>query len=136
MPFQADERYLPPRRVFAWEHAIGSGLATIVIVVISFTIAPAVEPSLRDFMKRQPLPGYTEVVFAFCNFVRSIGWMLVWAPAITMGFLFGMMGSRGRRRLLVLSAWSGLGIVLSLFVAISLYAPLLSAAFDFASGGK
>lgn len=124
----------PPRRLFAWEHAFGAGMATAIVVLIAFFLAPAIEPNLRDFSKKQPLPAYTEMVFGFCSFLRGAGLLLSWAPAVTMGFLFGMLGTRGRRPLRVVSFWAGLGVVAAVGVAVSLYAPLLGAAMDFAGG--
>jgi len=120
------------RRIFAWEHALGAGAVTAMVVVMAFIMAPAAEASLKGDGAK--IPGLVVVIFDVCTGIRSFGWMLAWFPAVTVGFVAGAMGSRGRRKWLALRLWFAMGVGAGLVMGAVMYGAILQSAMKQAGG--
>lgn len=121
-----------PRRVFALDHAIGAAMVTALVVVMAFVLAPAAEEAMRGF--GVVLPGYVVVLLEICRAIRRFGWMLAWFPAVTVGFVAALMGSRGMRRWLVIRLWIAIGVAVGLVMGIGLYGTVLHLTLKQAGG--
>ncbi len=60
-------------------------IATAVIGLITIFVLPKILALLQDFNRKNQLPGMTQALMSFSNFMQVIGWWLV--PAIMVGTL-------------------------------------------------
>lgn len=121
-----------PRRLFAWEHAMGAGAVTALVVVMAFVLAPVAERELMRF--GAVLPWYATALLEGCRVIRRFGWMLAWFPAVTVGFVAAAMGARGKRMRLVLRVWVLIGVVVGVVMGVGLYGAVLQLTLKQAGG--